>query len=598
MNRHTMLLLGLAVALAWGPWSDASAWAPIDGARPVWAGAVPYVLSTPGSADLGVDATETIVRQAMDDWTRVSCTRLTTSYGGRVSTRPVAGDGRSVIGWVETGWAYDSNAIGVTRPQWYRAIQEADMELNGRDYTWTMSPGRGSSVNAYSIVLHEGGHYYGLGHSSDGSATMYFAYSGGVSMINADDQNGICALYPGSGTDCTTTGCPAGQTCTAGTCVSSTPMGDGTVCSPCASGADCAAGGVCLGYPDGMGYCGRACTSSADCAGDTCVNITGVGGQCVRVSGRNPTCTGTMGGGGPTGCRSDTDCAPSDRCNTSTGACEARPVVGGPLGAECGTAAECTSGLCLAGRCSQTCDWLTPTSCPAGFLCSGEATGSCGSGSGVCVAGDPGGGALGAACGASSECASGYCASGTCSTPCIPGGAAGCADGYACQVGSLPGCGSCQQSGTLGDPCEMNDDCTSSLCAALTGDGFCTQLCDGAGSCPTGFSCLDAGGAQVCVPDAGGLGSECATNEECLSGICADEGDARYCTRLCDPRATPCPTAFACVATSDPATRICRPAQSSGCGCSVPGRGHGARGAMLAMGLLAAFAAWRDRRRS
>lgn len=593
MSRAKKILAAAALVLAVGIVVDgAHAWAPIDTSRPVWSGTVPYAMSSAGSADLGVAMSETLVQQGMNDWTLVSCTSLTATYNGRTGTQPNlsgGGDGQSVIGWIESSWPHESGAIGVTGPRWYRSITESDMQLNGQHYTWITGSGSGYNVNAYSIILHEGGHYYGLGHSSDSSATMYYAYSGGVARLNADDQNGICALYPGSGTDCTTTGCPAGQTCEGGTCVAMT--GDGSVCSPCSSGADCA-GGACLGYPDGAGYCGRNCASSADCGGDMCVNVTGIGGQCVRVSGSTFSCTGGSGG-----CTSDSQCGATQRCNTATGACEARPTTGGPIGADCGAAVDCQSGLCFAGRCSQSCDWLNPTSCPGGYYCSGEATGSCG-GSGVCLPGAPGAGALGAACGTATDCSSLYCASGVCSTPCIPGGAAGCADGYSCQVGSVPGCGSCQQSGQLGDPCDVNEECTSRICAVLTGDGFCSQLCEGAGSCPTGFSCLDAGGVSVCAPDSGGLGTACTENADCLSGICADEGSRTYCTRLCDPRSTPCPGSFACISTDEPGVRVCRPTASNGCGCSAPGvpsGGSGARAALLLAGLLVLAVARRRR---
>jgi MYXO-CTERM domain-containing protein len=275
----------------------------------------------------------------------------------------------------------------------------------------------------------------------------------------------------------------------------------------------------------------------------------------------------------PAGCTSDAQCAATERCNTSTGACEPRPMVGRELGEECGAASECRSGLCFGGRCSQSCDWLVPTSCPSGFYCSGEATGSC-TAAGVCVPGSPGSGALGDPCTAATDCASAYCASGRCTQPCIPGGAAGCPEGYACQVGSAPGCGSCQRSGTLGDPCEMDVDCTSRLCATIGDESFCTQVCEGMGSCPEGFECESAGaGISVCVPISGTLGTPCSANENCLSGLCATEGsDRSYCTRLCDS-SQPCPEGFACIVTSDPSVRVCRPASSHGCGCAAPGTG-------------------------
>jgi MYXO-CTERM domain-containing protein len=415
---------------------------------------------------------------------------------------------------------------------------------------------------------------------------MYFAYSGGTSSLNADDQNGICALYPGSGSDCTTTGCPSGQECVSGRCQTAT--GDGSVCSPCSSNAECT-NGSCLRYPDGAGYCGARCTTSADCGGDTCARLSDGTSECVRIVGGTPSCAGSS-----TGCTSDSQCSSTERCNTSTRLCEPRSG-GGGIGAACETGADCGSGVCFAGSCSQSCDWLNPASCPSGFYCSGEAIGSCSAG-GICVPGSAGSRAIGEACTSATECASLHCASGVCSTPCIPGGAAGCATGFSCQLGAAPGCGSCQQSGGLGAPCDVNEDCTSRLCAEVNGEGVCTELCE-AGSCPTGFGCLAAGpDVSVCVPESGRIGDECVTSDECLSGLCATEAGSGYCTRLCDDGAS-CPSGYACVDTDDPTISVCRP-PAGGCGCSVPGRSDGAVGGLLLAGVVAGLALWRRRRRA
>jgi MYXO-CTERM domain-containing protein len=589
MSRLRSVALAVAIVIVIGAGiasgvGGASAWAPITSSRPVWSGTVPYAL-TVHSDDLGAATTEAEVQRGMNDWTLVSCTDLRASYGGRSSATAGRGDGQSVIGWVESGWPHESGAIGVTGPRFSSFIVESDMQMNGVNYTWTTGSGRGSTVNAYSIILHEGGHYYGLGHSSSSSATMYFAYSGGVASLSSDDQAGICALYPGDGTDCTTTGCPTGQECVDRACVPVT--GDGGICSPCTSGGDCAAG-ICLGYPDGSGYCGRSCSSSSECGGDQCVNITGVGGQCVRVSGGTPSCTATT----PTGCTNDSECASSERC--VDGDCEPRPMVGASIGEVCNGPSDCTSALCFRSECSQSCDWLEPGSCPAGFYCSGEATGSCG-GSGICLRGTAGAAVNGASCSAATDCASLYCASGVCSEPCIPGGAAGCADGFACQVGAVAGCGSCQQSGQIGDPCEMNEDCTSRSCATIEGAAFCTDFCDAGDPCPERFSCLDTGvGVSVCAPDAGGLGAECETNDDCLSGICADERDRLYCTRTCDPASAPCPANFVCTATADPTVSVCSPSATmmrdriggDGCGCRAAGSGRSSGGAAALLAIL------------
>ncbi len=580
--------------------SGAAAWTPIASSRPTWCEAVPYGLGTP-SADLGAATTESEVRRGMEDWTRVACTGLTTRWNGRISgSRAGDADGVSMIGWVESGWTESSSAIGVTGPRWnYRnCIVEADMRMNGVHYTWTTSPGYGSRVNAYSIVLHEGGHYYGLGHSNDRNATMYFAYSGGVSSLNADDETGICTLYPGDGsppspecmrdTDCGS----AALQCRDGSCVPR--PGDGSVCSPCTDSSQCGgANDYCLQYPDGNGYCGKMCNGPADCGGDACVNVSGVG-QCVRVVSGRPTCTeGEGGGGGAGGCRRDTDCAADQVCG-ATGRCEAAPPSLKGLGASCGGADECRSGLCVPGPdgspfCSASCDGMAPGSCPSGFYCDGDATGTCGEG--LCMPGGAGSGTMGASCERDTDCASLMCSGGVCASPCIPGGAAGCPEGFSCQQGATPGCGSCRRASGLGAACDGNDDCVTRMCAERSdGSTFCTDLCDGPADCPSTFRCEPAGGVSVCVPPEGGIvGLPCESGRDCPGGFCAADPatDESYCTRSCS-RDGDCPDAFECVNVAGSDARVCGYAPDArrrgagrdegGCGCRIvrsPGEAFG-----------------------
>jgi hypothetical protein len=73
-------------------------------------------------------------------------------------------------------------------------ILDADMELN----TFTF----GASMSAYDIeytVGHESGHFFGLDHSPDPDALMYFSYNSAATSdpsLRADDTAAICAAYP------------------------------------------------------------------------------------------------------------------------------------------------------------------------------------------------------------------------------------------------------------------------------------------------------------------------------------------------------------------------------------------------------------------
>lgn len=71
-----------------------------------------------------------------------------------------------------------------------------------------------------------------------------------------------------------------------------------------------------------------------------------------------------------------------------------------------------------------------------------------------------------------------------------------CADDEVCVAGRcVPGPG---QMGGLGAQCESPEDCLSSLCGGDSeGNRFCAEKCDGEGSCPSGFACIDSGDMNV-----------------------------------------------------------------------------------------------------
>jgi hypothetical protein len=101
-------------------------------------------------------------------------------------------------------WPYvgAANAIGLTTTRFDTVTGElwdADIELNGEANLSIGEPVTGDDL--LSVLTHEAGHFLGLSHSTDASATMKPIYDparDGLSFrsLAADDVAGICAIYP------------------------------------------------------------------------------------------------------------------------------------------------------------------------------------------------------------------------------------------------------------------------------------------------------------------------------------------------------------------------------------------------------------------
>jgi len=135
-------------------------------------------------------------------------------------------------------------------------------------------------------------------------------------------------------------------------------------------------------------------------------------------------------------------------------------------------------------------------------------------------------------------------------------------------------------------------------------DGICNQTC-GNGTLPVDADCPvcdkdgDCGSDEICVAGQcqaapftpGGLGSECTSNADCDSGLCASDGTSSQCTTTCDAGGNSCRDGFACVEAG-----VCW-AEEGGGGCQTSGHGAGGAVAWL-LGLLGMVVVVRRRRKS
>lgn len=295
---------------------------------------VPFTFQLADPRDLGASAFPEF-DVAERAWSHVACTSFRASLAARANV-VAADDGVNAVIWHDDAWPSELvvEKLGqvVISTDASGNYEDVDIHVNGADYTWSLD-GAGDSIDARGVYEHELGHALGLGHSSDITATMYAADPGGESWrsLEADDRDGVCALYPGTGAGGCDAGaaCPNGYACVAENCEK---LGEkAEVCSPCVREVGACAGAgedarcIDIGTGANMGrVCGRKCATDADCGGGFhCLATTTSGDlQCV---------SGDACASGPDPCTTDADCH-------GNGTCKSNACVGAePADADAGT---------------------------------------------------------------------------------------------------------------------------------------------------------------------------------------------------------------------------------------------------------------------
>jgi hypothetical protein len=122
---------------------------------------------------------------------------------GTTKAPVTAADGTTTVTWVNEGWDddYDPNALAITITTYDTtsgSIQDADIVVNAR-FPWTAVDDCDTAYDLQSVLTHEVGHLFGLGHDAeDPDATMY--PSAGVCEtkkrdLAASDLAGLTFLY-------------------------------------------------------------------------------------------------------------------------------------------------------------------------------------------------------------------------------------------------------------------------------------------------------------------------------------------------------------------------------------------------------------------
>ncbi|WP_437948831.1 matrixin family metalloprotease [Sorangium sp. So ce296] len=173
---------------------------------------VSYSLQEDASDQVTLAEAEAIFEQAFATWTAADCgggtsPRMEVTYLGPISCDAHEYNQRkgnaNIITFRDDGWPYGSggNTLALTTVTYNLKngeIYDADMEINSFDVTLSMGDDD-VSFDLLSIATHEAGHFLGLSHSAEVTATMYADYRPESTILrdlDDDDRAGICSVYP------------------------------------------------------------------------------------------------------------------------------------------------------------------------------------------------------------------------------------------------------------------------------------------------------------------------------------------------------------------------------------------------------------------
>lgn len=185
-----------------------------DCGRPLyWAHpCVTFSVQEQASLEVTYSATETALTDAFKTWMNARCvgggtprmriTEAAAAVCDRHEYNQRAGNA-NVVMYRDSSWPYEgsANTLALTTVTYNLdtgEIYDADMELNSADNHFTTGD-TGVDFDLLSIVTHEAGHFLGLAHTPEVSATMYPTYAQhttNLRELSADDIAGICAIYP------------------------------------------------------------------------------------------------------------------------------------------------------------------------------------------------------------------------------------------------------------------------------------------------------------------------------------------------------------------------------------------------------------------
>lgn len=387
---------------------------------------------------------------------------------------------------------------------------------------------------------------------SGGNSWANFACSAapGFCQVNADCSdtnacttdtcvNNACvftATTCSDGNSCTTDSCNPATGCVFANVVNGASCNDNNVCTT----GDTCNNGICTGSaitcPDDGNICTTAvCNPTLGCVQQNNTALCDDGNLCTT----NDICSNGICAGTPKTCNDNNPCT-TDSCNSATGACQfVNNTASCSDGNPCTTGDICSNGVCQPGTGSLNCNdnnSCTTDSCSpaAGCVHANVTNGTTCSDNSVCTTGD--------------ACNNGVCTgsaitcpddSNPCTTP-VCNAASGCGfvfnsnscdDGNPCTINDRCSSGVCAGSAKS---CSDNNPCTTDACDSQTGNCFSvnnTAACSDGNACTVGDVC----GGGVCQPGASTL--NCNDNNPCTVDAC---DSVAGCTHANVADLTPC----------------------------------------------------------
>ena len=335
--------LGGVPVFAPGPRPDVAAFTTNGMVWPAARMPVPYLINTAGSDDLSLPQITDAIHAAFQTWQDVPCASITYQDAGP-TTLGVAVDGENAMLFIESGWIYGDEAAGATALTILDGFQTADVAMNGEHFHWAIGPSgalaASGTFDLQAVLTHELGHFSGLGHTMVSHDTMYYSWTPwpGQRAPSADDQAGLCSIYPIAGDACAVdgSGCATGESCVTTAQGRLCDVATDSIGAACNfDRIECAAFCLFTAVDLSTGYCSRFCDSNSDCplthhcapasAGTMTVNV------CFDGAQQPPPIDAATGCADddacPTGqycssmaactldCRSDGDCPRDERCD-------------------------------------------------------------------------------------------------------------------------------------------------------------------------------------------------------------------------------------------------------------------------------------------